>query len=248
MAFLARRAAPWVASLTWALAACGGAELRGVLAVTSDAGPAAGAAEDARTDARAPSDDTGATPSPDAGGLMRPLDATPTAPRCGDGTCDAPSETCGACAADCGACGWPEEHARSEEAVVAQVNALRARGATCGGATLPAVPPLAMSPELRQAARLHSADMATQDYFDHTSQDGRSFGQRAAEAGYRGAPVGENIAAGSAGAEATFMQWLNSPGHCQNMMSGRATEIGIGHAYDAGARYGHYWTQVFGAR
>lgn len=247
MAFLARRTAPWAASLLWALGACGGAELRGVLAAPGDAGLGAVVADDARADARALGD-AGAPPSPDAGGLMRPLDATPPPPRCGDGTCDAPSETCGACAADCGACGWPEEYARSEEAVLAQVNALRARGATCGGATLPAVPPLAMSPELRQAARLHSADMATQNYFDHTSQGGRSFGQRAAEAGYRGAPVGENIAAGSAGAEATFTQWLNSPGHCQNMMSGRATEIGIGHAYDDGARYGHYWTQVFGAR
>lgn len=247
MAFLARRTAPWAASLLWALGACGGAELRGVLAAPGDAGLGAVVADDARADARALGD-AGAPPSPDAGGLMRPLDATPPPPRCGDGTCDAPSETCGACAADCGACGWPEEYARSEEAVLAQVNALRARGATCGGAALPAVPPLAMSPELRQAARLHSADMATQNYFDHTSQDGRSFGQRAAEAGYRGAPVGENIAAGSAGAEATFTQWLNSPGHCQNMMSGRATEIGIGHAYDDGARYGHYWTQVFGAR
>lgn len=244
MAFPHRRAAVWAASLAWLVAACGGAELRGLLAAPGDAG--LGSADGEPGDARPSRADAAA--GQDIGAGLRPLDATSAPPRCGDGTCDAPGETCGACAADCGACGWPEEHARSEEAVLAAVNALRARGATCGGSSMPAVPPLAMSTELRQAARLHSADMATHDYFDHTSQDGRSFSQRAAEAGYRGAPVGENIAAGSAGAQGTFDQWLHSPGHCQNMMSVRATEIGIGHAYDAGARYGHYWTQVFGAR
>lgn len=241
------RAAREALGLLWVLAACGGAELRGQLASPADAGLERDADARATSADTGPAADAGRPPSRDAD-LARPLDASPAPPQCGDGTCEAPAETCGGCAADCGACGWPEEFARSEEAVLAQVNALRARGATCGGATLPAVPPLTMNAELRQAARLHSADMATNDYFDHTSQDGRSFGQRAAEAGYRGAPVGENIAAGSAGADATFAQWLNSPGHCQNMMSARAREIGIGHAFDDGARYGHYWTQVFGAR
>jgi uncharacterized protein YkwD len=67
-----------------------------------------------------------------------------------------------------------------------------------------------------------------------------------AEAGYEASPVGENIAAGNGTAEATFTQWVNSPGHCQNMMTGNANEIGIGVFFGGG--YGAYWTQTFGAR
>lgn len=67
-----------------------------------------------------------------------------------------------------------------------------------------------------------------------------------AEAGYTGQPSSENIAAGNRSAAATFEQWRNSDGHCRNMMTQSANEIGIGHA--GGGSFGSYWTQTFGAR
>lgn len=142
--------------------------------------------------------------------------------------------------------GWDPALAALEEEMLVLVNDLRARGVDCGWSTMPPVPPLAMETTLRSAARYHSQDMADNGYFDHNSQDGRSPWDRIGQAGYAGMPVGENIAAGNGTAAATFDQWVHSAGHCRNMMSANATEIGIGVA--VGGPYGAYWTQTFGAR
>ncbi len=168
-------------------------------------------------------------------------------PTCGDGACNG-DENCETCTADCGACTWPPELEATEDALLVLMNDLRAKGATCGGQTYGAVPPLEMHEALREAARLHSQDMGEQNYFDHTSLDGRSPWQRIRDAGYPGSGAAENIAAGNNSAQATFNQWLTSPGHCRNMMTANANEVGIGHAEVPGSRYRHYWTQAFGRR
>ena len=165
--------------------------------------------------------------------------------RCGDGTCDA-SETCGDCPDDCGACDWPEPLARSEDELLVLVNRQREVGANCGGTVLPPAGPLRMVSGLREAARAHSLDMGEHNYFDHTGLDGSNFSQRVARTDYTGFAGGENIAAGNGGAQATFNQWLTSPGHCRNMLAARFDEIGVGHAEVRGSQYTHYWTQVLG--
>jgi uncharacterized protein YkwD len=142
--------------------------------------------------------------------------------------------------------GWDPSLASREDEMLVLVNDLRSRGADCGGATMPPVPPLTMNQALRSAARHHSQDMADNGYFDHNSLDGRSPWDRMAQAGYDAMPVAENIAAGSDTAAAAFDLWVHSPGHCQNMMSPYANEIGVGTAL--GGPYGAYWTQTFGAR
>ena len=40
--------------------------------------------------------------------------------------------------------------------------------------------------------------------------------------------------------------WLDSDGHCANMLNGGFSKTGVGYAYGPGADYGHYWTQTFG--
>jgi hypothetical protein len=65
-----------------------------------------------------------------------------------------------------------------EQEVVTLVNQHRGAGATCGGSWYPAVGPLSSDSSLRDAARAHSADMATNSYFSHTSLDGTSFDER----------------------------------------------------------------------
>ena len=60
-----------------------------------------------------------------------------------------------------------------ENQVITLVNQNRAAGATCGGSWFPPVPSLSADTNLRNAARAHSADMATNGYFSHTSPDGR---------------------------------------------------------------------------
>jgi uncharacterized protein YkwD len=127
------------------------------------------------------------------------------------------------------------------------VNQRRATGATCGGTAYPSVPALAMNANLRLAAQRHSLDMATNNYFSHTSLDGRSFVDRIRGAGYTGSnPLGENIAAGQSSPAAVVSGWMGSTGHCQNIMNGSYRSIGVGYAFRAGSPYGHYWTQDFG--
>ena len=112
---------------------------------------------------------------------------------------------------------------------------------------LPAGPALAMNGNLRTAARGHSEDMATQNYFSHTSLDGRTFSQRISNAGYTGAyPWGENIAAGQPNPTVVVDGWMGSTGHCQNIMNGGYRVIGVGYAFRAGSPFGSYWTQTFG--
>ncbi len=104
-----------------------------------------------------------------------------------------------------------------------------------------------MDARLRAAARGHSQDMAANNYFSHTSLDGRTFDQRIGEAGYTGAfPWGENIAAGQSTPEAVVTGWMASPGHCTNIMSAGYKAIGVGYGFSSSSTYRHYWTQDFG--
>ena len=108
------------------------------------------------------------------------------------------------------------------------------------------IAPLRLNTELNKAAYDHSYDMASNNYFSHTGLNGSTFSQRTIAAGYTGSPRGENIAAGYASVVNTFNQWVNSPGHLNNMLNSNANEMGIGHATFNGATYTHYWTQIFG--
>lgn len=128
------------------------------------------------------------------------------------------------------------------------VNAARAQGRTCGATTYAAAPALTLNAQLGQAAQGHAADMAAQNYFSHTSKDGRTAGQRIAAAGYAYRTWGENIAAGQATAAQVMDGWLKSEGHCKNIMNPNFRELGVGYAYKSGTEFGHYWVQNLGTR
>jgi uncharacterized protein YkwD len=141
---------------------------------------------------------------------------------------------------------WSSPWRRFEDEVLTIVNQHRAAGASCGGRARPATTPLVMDPTLRCAARLHSLDMAQKGYFDHTGLDGRSPFDRIDDVDYDGSyPLGENIAWGSSTARQVMEGWMNSPGHCENIMNPEFGEIGVGYAFPELGR-GPYWTQKFG--
>ena len=125
---------------------------------------------------------------------------------------------------------------------LAQVNAFRAQARTCGSTTYPAVPALVWNDKLTQAAYGHSLDMATKNYFSHTSQDGRTFDKRVTATGYTWSSVAENIAAGQRTMTSVMGGWQASPGHCANLMSATVTQLGLSCAKSAGSTYGTYWT------
>ena len=96
------------------------------------------------------------------------------------------------------------------------------------------------------AARNHSEDMAENNYFSHTSLDGRVFSQRITNAGYIWNSAGENIAAGYSTPQAVMTGWMNSSGHRANILDSTFCDLGVGYAYGASTTYGDYWTQDFG--
>jgi uncharacterized protein YkwD len=104
-----------------------------------------------------------------------------------------------------------------------------------------------MQPQLQAAARKHSKDMAMNGFFAHTNLAGRSPFDRMKAEGYKGTTMGENIAAGNATAAQTMTQWMNSDGHCANIMNPKYKQLGVGYWYNASSKYRHYWTQNFGA-
>src|SRR5712692_4769166 len=90
-----------------------------------------------------------------------------------------------------------------EQLFLEQLNDARANPAAYGasiGLDLSGVAPsqpLAFSPQLVQAARLHSQDMNDHGYFAHNTPQGMNPGQRMSDAGFVWNSWGESIAGGS---------------------------------------------------
>ena len=74
--------------------------------------------------------------------------------------------------------------------------------------------------------------------FSHTGPDGSDFSERVRAAGYDD-PGGENIAQGQTSADEVMTDWMNSPGHRQNILDCSFRTLGVGEASD-------YWVQEFG--
>jgi uncharacterized protein YkwD len=132
------------------------------------------------------------------------------------------------------------------ERVIDLVNDARSRGRRCGSERFRAAPPLSVSRSLNDAATDHARDMARRNYFDHRARDGSQPKERILRAGYEPRLSGENIAFGPESAEEVVAGWLDSPGHCANIMEPTFEHIGVGVA--TGKKRGRiYWVQTFGA-
>jgi uncharacterized protein YkwD len=145
---------------------------------------------------------------------------------------------------------WDPAWVQFEEEVLLLVNEFRAQPADCGvEGQFEAAAPLTMNPILRCSARLHSLDMFERDYFDHDTPDGIDPFERMAEAGFVGSGGGENIALGQRTPEEVMAAWMDSDGHCANVMRAAFDTIGVGYHPGAGTRGAgnNYWTQNFGA-
>src|SRR5690242_429714 len=126
-----------------------------------------------------------------------------------------------------------------ESDLLSQVNSFRAsRGLST----------LMVSDSLTVAAKWMATDMAVNNYFSHTSLDGRSPTQRMADAGYPAFSTwaGEDLAAGYTSAAEVLQGWINSPAHLAVLTNPAYRAIGIGRAYSSGSTYGWYWDADFG--
>ena len=129
----------------------------------------------------------------------------------------------------------------SQPLMLQLVNNVRAKGCKCGEDNMPPVNPLTWNTLLAQAALAHSHDMNVNNYFSHTGLDGSTPGDRITKAGYIWKSYGENIAWNYPDEQTVMNAWLQSEGHCKNIMDADFKEMGSGHD-------GAYWTQDFGSR
>jgi uncharacterized protein YkwD len=154
-----------------------------------------------------------------------------------------------------------------KQAYLDAINNARAQQQDCGseGVKDPA-PALQWNDALYKAADEHDFDMVESDMDplshdgsgtdnDYTAQvqglDHSTYVDRIENNGYLNwHALGENIAAGTDvdTAEKAVQAWLDSPGHCANLMNPDFTEVGMSHRQKAGTHYVNYWTQDFGNR
>jgi uncharacterized protein YkwD len=118
--------------------------------------------------------------------------------------------------------------ALSAPAILAQVNAARARGATCGprGGLAPSAA-LRWSDTLQGLALRQALWMADFGRLVHAGRDGETLSQRAAAAGYDYARIGENLAHGQASLGQALEGWTVSEGHCVNLYDSGVTEMAL---------------------
>jgi uncharacterized protein YkwD len=137
------------------------------------------------------------------------------------------------------------EPAAQAARVLQLVNAARAQERKCGRQSFAAASALKPSTVLASAAAAHARDMAQHSELTHTGSDGSKPADRITRAGYAWRASGENVAAGQRDADAVVAAWLQSPGHCANIMEPNFTEMGVAFALAPGANPGIYWAQSF---
>lgn len=113
--------------------------------------------------------------------------------------------------------------------------------------SLAGLPTLKWSDRIAEVARLHSNNMADQNFFSHKGLDGLMVDERAEKLKMGSwMAIGENIAfmKGYENPVAVAVEkWLQSPGHKKNLLGPDWTETAIGLAVTADGKY--YFTQVF---
>ena len=116
----------------------------------------------------------------------------------------------------------PDSRAKLAGAVLCLLNAERAAHG---------LPALARDERLERSAQIHAEDMGRRRFYAHENPSGLSPHQRMREAGYDGSTTGENIhwGVGKNATPARIMRdWMNSPGHRENILRRSFTRVGVG--------------------
>ncbi|GEM_PF-5862079 len=112
--------------------------------------------------------------------------------------------------------------------------------------------PLAINPLLGQAARLHSEDMSSRNFFTHNNPDGEDPGDRIDRAGYEWKAYGESLAGGYDSAAEALRELIidfgvADLGHRNHLLShdsisATLVEVGVGAVVNGSGTYRHYFT------
>lgn len=131
------------------------------------------------------------------------------------------------------------------DTILAAVNATRATPRACGTVAQPAAGTLEWDPLAEQAALAHAQYLQQNNLFSHTGANGSGIGDRLSATGYVWTHAGENIAAGFDDVAAVMKAWIDSPGHCVNLMNPAFTELAVVRVPGTSANtYRSYWVMV----
>ncbi|MFU8805350.1 MAG: CAP domain-containing protein [Bradymonadaceae bacterium] len=126
------------------------------------------------------------------------------------------------------AASWNCQNREAEEYILERINLARQEENLCGTTPYGPSQPLEMDPQLRCAARIHSWDMAGRNYYSHQTPEGLSPTGRVSIVPGPNRTAAENIYQWLTSPENIFQGWMNSPGHCRNMLCGSYSRVGIG--------------------
>lgn len=138
--------------------------------------------------------------------------------------------------AQANACTLPAGAEALRGAVLAGVNAERARA---GLALLRTAPALAV------AAQNHACDIARNQRLSHRGGLFSTLPGRLRRAGYAFSMANENLAEGQTSPERVMHDWMASPGHRANILAADARDLGVGVAVGADGQL--YWVTVSAA-
>ncbi|MFC7787119.1 SafA/ExsA family spore coat assembly protein [Rossellomorea sp. GCM10028870] len=97
--------------------------------------------------------------------------------------------------------------------------------------------------QLSRVDRYKSRNMRDIGYFSHRSPTYGSPFDMMKSFNVSYIKAAENIAAGQTSPRQVVREWMESPPHRKNILTGSYTHIGVGYA--EGGTYGTYWTQMF---
>jgi uncharacterized protein YkwD len=107
--------------------------------------------------------------------------------------------------------------------------------------------PLRLDPQLTQAAKRHSRDLARHDRISHYGSDGSSPWDRVVKSGYPARVAAENVGTGQASFTEVLAGWKASEGHNRNLLMSDATHMGLALVRDDATEFKTFWTLVVGA-
>jgi uncharacterized protein YkwD len=107
--------------------------------------------------------------------------------------------------------------------------------------------PLTLSPELTEAAKAHSRDLAKWDRISHYGSDGSNPWDRVKRTGYKARLAAENVGTGQIDINEVMRGWKDSPGHNKNLLMADASHMGIALVQDPKTEFKSFWTLVLGS-
>ena len=107
--------------------------------------------------------------------------------------------------------------------------------------------PLKLNPELTEAAKGHSRDLAKWDRISHYGSDGSNPWDRVKRSGYKARLAAENVGTGQIDFNEVMRGWKDSPGHNKNLLLNDADHMGIALVQDPKTEFKSFWTLVIGS-